>query len=352
VDVQGITVGVIGVATVETPRTTKATNVAGLRFANPARVVDAHARALRARGAEVVVVIAHAGAFCDRGKADSCNGEIVDLANAVTEKVDAIVSGHTHSGVATRVRGIPIVQAFSRGSAVGVIDLPLGEGEAPPVEVRTVRRDSVAAHVPAVAYTDSVVARANAVYDKPVAEVAERMTMGTSGTLGNFVADAYRAIGKGDVGIMNTGGVRAPLNAGAATLGHLFEVAPFGNSLVRVHVRGRDLRRLVEDLVDTTDVRMHLSGVKVAYDPSRPVGQRVTSLTFSDGRPVNARQLYTVVTLDFLLMGGDGLSLARRAAKVEDLKVLDLDALARYVRSRPQPVRAPTDARLIPLTKP
>ena len=33
--------------------------------------------------------VAHAGAFCDRGKPDSCNGEIVDLAQQVTEKVDA-----------------------------------------------------------------------------------------------------------------------------------------------------------------------------------------------------------------------------------------------------------------------
>ncbi|MFN8665659.1 MAG: 5'-nucleotidase C-terminal domain-containing protein [Gemmatimonadaceae bacterium] len=352
VDVQGVKVGVIGVATVETPTTTKASNVVGLRFANPARVVDEHARALRARGADVVVVIAHAGAFCDRRSLDGCNGEIVDLANAVTEKVDAIVSGHTHSGVATRVKGIPIVQAYSRGSAVGVIDIPLSAADAPPVVVRNVWRDSVTADAPSAAYTDSVLARANAIYDKPVAEIAERMNPGTSGTLGNFIADAFRVVGKGDVGLMNSGGVRAPLYPGWVTLGKLFEVEPFGNSLMRVHVRGRDLRRLFEDMVDTSDVRMHLSGVKVTYDPARPAGQRITSLTFSDGRPVNPRQLYTLVTLDFILMGGDGLSLAKQATKVDDLKMIDLDALERYVRARPQPVRAPTDARLIPLSKP
>lgn len=352
IELPGVKIGVVGVATVETPTVTKATNVVGLRFVNPARTVDAHARTLRARGADVVVVIAHAGAFCDRGKPDSCNGEIVDLANAVTEKIDAIVSGHTHSGVFTRVKGIPIVQAFSRGSAIGIIDLPLAGAPAPPVVVRNVQRDSVAADPPSAAYTDSVVARANAVYDVPVAEIAERMNPGATGTLGNFLADAYRAEGRGDVAIMNRGGVRAPLPAGPTTLGRLFEVTPFGNTLVRVHLRGADLRRLIEEMVAEPQINMHLSGVRATYDATRPPGQRITRLVLNDGRPVNARQTYRVVTLDFLLLGGSGLMIAPKARKVEDLKTVDLDALSHYVRTRPQPVRAPSDARLITLAKP
>ena len=118
---------------------------------------------------------------------------------------------------------------------------------------------------------------------------------------------------------------------------------------MRVTLRGADLRRLLEDIVARDDINLHLSGVKVTYDPARPAGQRITRLTFTDGRPVNARQSYRLVTLDFILTGGDGSTLARVARKVEDLKLVDLEALARYVKSRPQPLRAPTDARLIPL---
>ena len=97
-------VGVIGVSTVETPRTTMAVNVSDLRFVDAAPVVNAHARSLRVRGADAVVVVAHAGAFCDRPAPapPGCNGEIIDLARRVTERVDAIVSGHTHSLVNTR----------------------------------------------------------------------------------------------------------------------------------------------------------------------------------------------------------------------------------------------------------
>ena len=105
----------------------------------------------------------------------------------------------------------------------------------------------------------------------------------------------------------------------------------------------------VAPVVARDDINLHLSGVKVTYDPARPAGQRITRLTFTDGRPINARQSYRLVTLDFILTGGDGSTLARVARKVEDLKLVDLEALARYVKSRPQPLRAPTDARLIPL---
>ncbi|MFP5355752.1 MAG: bifunctional metallophosphatase/5'-nucleotidase, partial [Gemmatimonadota bacterium] len=350
IDVQGTKVGVIGISTVETPSKTRASNVAALRFVAPAPVVDQHARALRARGADVVVVIAHAGAFCGRGDPDRCEGEIVDLANQVTEKVDAIVSGHTHSRVATRVKGIPIVQALSRGGAIGVIDLPLAGGAHPSVEVRPVQRDSVAADSMAAAFTATVVARTAERFAAPVATIAERMVPGTNGTLGNLVADAQRFAGKGDVAVMNRGGVRAPLNAGLATRGSIFEVQPFGNVLVRIQVRGADLRSYLERIVSRGRGTFHLSGVRVHFDPTRPEGSRITRLEFSDGRPYDARRVYRLVMTDFLAAGGDGLGLTERAIAVEELAVTDVDALGDYLRSRPSPVRAPTDARLIPAT--
>jgi 5'-nucleotidase len=84
---------------------------------------------------DVVLVVAHVGAFCDAdrdndpgsggGAPMACTGDVVELARQLTEPVDAIVSGHTHSRVATAVAGIPIVQARSSGRTLGVIDIPL-----------------------------------------------------------------------------------------------------------------------------------------------------------------------------------------------------------------------------------
>ena len=348
--VGALKVGVIGVSTVETPRTTMAINVADLSFSAPAPLVNERAKALRARGADAVIVVAHAGAFCQRPAADAtdaaCDGEIIALARGITERVDAIVSGHTHSFVNTHVNGIPIVQARSHGRAVGVIDIPLGGGSAT-IQVRDVVADSL----PANAGVDSVVKRAVAAVaaemSRPVAQIAEPLRRsGRQYALGNLIADAQRAAGKGDVAIMNNGGIRADLQAGQATYGSLFEIQPFGNTLYRLTVRGSDLRAYPERVVGRDELNAHVSGVTIVYAPAKPLGSRIVSATMSDGRPLRADATYTLVMTNFLAGGGDGLGLVAQALQSEPLGTPDIDALVRYVQSRPQPLRYPFESRL------
>ncbi|MGZ8468236.1 MAG: 5'-nucleotidase C-terminal domain-containing protein, partial [Gemmatirosa sp.] len=62
----GLRIGIVGVADPSTPRTTKVLNVKGLVFGPMAPAIDARARALRARGADIVVVTGHIGGYCDR----------------------------------------------------------------------------------------------------------------------------------------------------------------------------------------------------------------------------------------------------------------------------------------------
>jgi 2',3'-cyclic-nucleotide 2'-phosphodiesterase (5'-nucleotidase family) len=346
--VGSLAVGVIGVSTVETPRTTMAVNVADLRFVDPVPVVNARARALRARGADAVIVVAHAGAFCDRAEAAApgCNGEIIELARGITERVDAIVSGHTHSLVNTRVNGIPIVQARSNGRAVGVIDIPLGGGEAN-VAVRDVLPDSESPDAAVEAQVNRVVAAVAAEMSRPVAQIAEPLRRsGRQYALGNLVADAQRAAGKADVAVMNNGGIRADLQAGQATYGNLFEIQPFGNTLYRLTVRGRDLRAYLERLVGRDDLNAHVSGVSVVYLPAKPPGSRISTVTMADGKPLRDDATYTLVLSNFLLGGGDGLGVAGGAIRTEPLGIVDIDALVSYVRAQRQPVRAPFEARL------
>ena len=143
--VGGVRVGVVGIADPSTPFTTMATHVADLRFLDPEPVVRRHAAALRARGAQKVIVVTHTGAFCDRAQPDDCRGEVITFARALgAGVVDGIVSGHTHSEVRTIVNGTPVVQARSRGYAIGVMDIALA-ADAPPMrpEVRPVVSDSV-----------------------------------------------------------------------------------------------------------------------------------------------------------------------------------------------------------------
>jgi 2',3'-cyclic-nucleotide 2'-phosphodiesterase (5'-nucleotidase family) len=348
-------IGVIGLATQSTPITTRARNVAGLRFDPPAPIVDSIARVLRSRGANFVIVVGHVGGVCAIDAASSCNGEIFQLAQALTEPIDAIVSGHSHSALDTQVRGIPIVQARSSARTIAVLDIPL-DAPAGSRVVRAELRPVLADSLPPVRVVDSMVTRwRNAIasqVNQPVARFATAMTKsGTQYALGNFVADAQRWAAKADVAVMNNGGIRTDLLAGQATYGTLFEIQPFANILSRASLPGSALREYLERIVSRQALNAHVSGVTVHYDPTKPAGSRILDVRMSDGKPLDDRATYTIAINDFLVTGGDALALPAGASPAVSLDIIDLEALIDYARSRPQPVVAPTEIRLIPRPK-
>jgi 2',3'-cyclic-nucleotide 2'-phosphodiesterase (5'-nucleotidase family) len=346
-------IGIIGVSTVSTPTTTRAGNVVGLRFDDPAPIVDSIGRTLREHGADLVVVVAHAGASCHRDPSASCDGEIIDFARKLTTKVDAIVSGHSHTLVNTVVNGIPIVQARSSGRAIEVLDIPIGvPGLAARHEVRELAADSLKP----LASIDSIVQRAAArvapLVNRRVATIASPLLReGRQYPLGNLIADAQRWAGKGDVAIMNNGGIRTDLRAGEATYGSLFEVQPFGNTLYSLTMTGAQLRGLLEAMLGKSAVNDHVSGLTIRYDPARPSGSRIVSVTMADGAPLSESASYNVILNDFLATGGEGYNAAGRATASRPLNIVDLDALIDYLRSLPAPITAPNEIRIAPITR-
>jgi 2',3'-cyclic-nucleotide 2'-phosphodiesterase (5'-nucleotidase family) len=336
----GLRVGIIGIATVVTPTTTKPSNVSDLRFVDPVPVVNRSAKALRARGAQFVVVVAHAGAFCEPSPATpSCDGEIVDLARGLTERVNAIVSGHTHSPVTTVVNGVPIIQARSRGTALGVMDVSLS-GATPVIALRDVLPDRIVPDPAIDSLVRAVTEPLNAIVNRPISTAADPMS---GALLGTYMADAFRLAGGGDVSVMNPGGVRAGLDTGVVTYGELFEIAPFANMLVRLTITGSGLRAWLEKAVAAGAL---LSGVVVTADTTRPRGSRIISVTMSDRQPLEDARTYRLVYSDFLHANGDGLQATEGVLKVDELGIIDIDALTESVRSN-SPVRAPRDERVI-----
>ena len=339
-------VGVIGLASVLTARTSATKNVAGLRFLPPGPIVDSLARRLRARGADYVIVLAHDGAFCDRTGAASCRGEIIGIAQSITEPVDAIISGHTHSLVDANIAGIPVVQAYSSGSAIDVVDLG---PDSTVHDVRNVLTDSLAADPRVARLVRQATARVAPIVNRRVATIAEPLMRDEAQyPLGNLIADAMRDAGRGDIAVMNNGGIRTGLPAGVATYGTLFEIQPFGNTLYRITVTGAALRDYVERVVHRRgQPSIHVSGMTILYDSTAAPGERLRSITMANGAPLDTAARYRVILNDFSALGGEGLGFTTGAIRSEPLGIVDLDAFIAYLRKLPQPVRAPKERRII-----
>jgi len=347
-------IGIIGLSTVSTPTTTRAGNVVGLRFDDPAPIVDSIGPVLRKRGANFIVVVAHAGAQCGRDGATECSGEIMNFARNLKTKVDAIVSGHSHSLINTDVNGYPIVQARSSGRAIDVLDIALDTTINIPVrhEVRELAVDTIQPLAAIDSIVQRAVARVAPLVGRHVATIPVTLSReGTQYPLGNLIADAQRWAGKGDIAIMNNGGIRTQLRAGEATYGSLFEIQPFGNTLYSLTMTGAQLRGLLEAMLAKTDVNDHVSGLTIKFDPTKPKGSRLVSATMADGKTLDDNKTYNVIVNDFLATGGEGYDAGKRATSMRPLNIVDLDALIDYLRSLPEPISAPTEARIAPIAR-
>ena len=348
VDAAGVRVGIVGVMTHYGLTRTLAANVQGLDTTALEPTVENEARRLRERGADLVLVLAHAGGACfrfdDPTDLSSCDddAEIFNLARRLPAGlVDAIVAGHTHRAVAHEVAGIPIIQAFSRGSAFARVDLIVEHG-ARVVAARLFPPQAVCAAVapdgwscatdggtPAsyegrpvqpdgsiVAAMEPELERVNRWRAEPLGVTLEtplpRNPGGIESPLGNLFADAFLAAVPGaDLAIGMGGrraGLRRDLPAGALTRGSLYDVFAFDNRIVELVMTGAQVQRalareLTRELARSRRGIPSVSGirVRVVCDGAR----RQLEIVRPSGAPIGPDETLVVATTDFF---------ARRAA--------------------------------------
>jgi 5'-nucleotidase len=348
---RGVRIGIVGAAATHTPSNSRRRNVRGLQFLEPAPLISERVRALRSAGAHVVIGVIHDGARCEPAQPAVCHGGGLAVARALTERPDVFVLGHAHLNTDLRVEGMPVVQAASSGRAIAIVDVSLGDGGVVS-QIREVRGDSTWGADPRVdSIVRSAVARVESRLMEPVATIAETLTRrGNQHTLGNLVADAARSTGNGDFALWNTGGIRADIQAGPMRYGAVHEVSPFGNVLVRVRLRGRDLRRYAERWVGGNGPGVHVSGLRVEFDGTRPAGSRIVRLVADGGALLQDDRVYSLIINDFMLDDGEGLA-PPGVISQEIPGVRDIDSLAGYLRRAPQPLRASSAPRIVDVSQ-
>jgi 2',3'-cyclic-nucleotide 2'-phosphodiesterase (5'-nucleotidase family) len=372
----GIPVGIIGIITQEALTATNSANVGGLSVAPLAAAIEPQARALRNKGAALVIVTAHAGgrctAFTNPQDLSSCDpaGEILAVVRALPRgTIDMVAAGHSHAGVAHYVEGVPVIEAFNAGRAFGRVDFAIDRKSRkvlatrifPPRDLCT--RENPATHAcdaaalavasapteyegqPVVA--DAAVAavlapaleRVQAMKSRPLGVTLETpiRRLGVDSPLGNLFTDAVRAsVAGADVALHNvSGGLRTDLPAGAVTYGHVYEVMPFDNRVVQLRVSGRQLRGIFARQFAQSRRILGVSGVRVRVRCAG--GALDVALERLSGVPVQDDESLVVVTSDFLVTGGDDLLttvIPPGGIKIPQDAPLSRDVLADYLTKR------------------
>jgi 2',3'-cyclic-nucleotide 2'-phosphodiesterase / 3'-nucleotidase / 5'-nucleotidase len=350
VGVDGVQVGLIGLITEETGSKTMAAHVAGLHFSDGPAAVDRWVPELRRRGADFVIVVAHEGGRCNAAMTE-CTGTIVEWARRFTHRPDVIVAGHTHQLMRWHENGIAIIETDAYGTRYGVVDLERISVDSVHAWIRgtpTVWADRVQPDTAVERLVADAIEEVGPRLAERIGEAAELIPRGAGEhPLGRLIADAQRWKAGAQIAIMNSGGVRSVIEPGTITWGDLFEVHPFGNMLMVLELRGRDVRDALEHAFRGNSPDAQVSGLLVEYDTTRPAGSRIVSIRLSDGTQLQDETVYHVVANDFLSSGvGDGYEALGRHLSERPTGVADLDALIDYIQTLPQPIRAPRDQRL------
>jgi 5'-nucleotidase len=396
---KGLKVGIFGLTTPQTPTTTVPVNVASLRFGALAPEALTASRRLRDRGADVVVAVVHAGGKCadahDPHQLSSCDadsGEVFEMMRGLPPgTLDAVVAGHTHAQMGHFIAGTPVIESWALGRFFGLIELSIDpatrkvlpeqthlasaipicgtvDAESKSCELKELRaRADAVKPVPPTfrmqaLVPDPAVLRVIAPAEQEVSALQNRdvgvlvpQTLGrnyeTESPLGDLLADSLRELCHADVALLNPGGLRADLKAGALRYGAVYEVLPFDNAVATLELTGEQLTRLLNAAYGSRKGVFQLSGLHVELSRC-PGPQRLHAVRLADGRNVEPQARYRVVMPDFLARGGDGLG---PVLATVDPSQVDLgenrgqnlrDELVAYWAAHPHPLTAPRAGRV------
>ena len=375
-DLGPVQIGFIGMTLKETATLVSPAGVAGLTFADEAATANAAVPALKAAGADVIVLLIHQGGRTTGGYNDkSCpelDGDIMPILPKLDPAIDVVISGHTHNAYICEVprTGRPpllLTSAGRYGTLISDVRLtvdpvrgvlahradnvivqgepyvgPAGEVPLQPAFAAYAKEAATAALV------DRYAAAAKPVASRVVGKLSAPLTRQQSPSreinAGDFIADAQLAATRhlgAHIAFTNSGGVRAdlvPAADGSVTYGQLFAMQPFGNGIVVKTLTGAQLKALLEQQFDSgTNTAAHPNMLlpskefAFAYDLSRPAGSRIVEATLA-GKPIDPAASYRVTVVNFLSSGGDNFTVLADGTEAVDAG-LDVDATEAYLKA-------------------
>jgi 2',3'-cyclic-nucleotide 2'-phosphodiesterase (5'-nucleotidase family) len=149
-----------------------------------------------------------------------------------------------------------------------------------------------------------------------------------NGTLGNMVADALlwkaNTIEKTDAAVINYGGIRVPvLMAGKITLGEVFEIMPFDNTISIVKMNSDELKVFCNHIAQSGG--WPVSGISFSIDSNKAVAIKINN------QPLRENETYKIAMSDYVAGGGDKAAFLKILPATKT-QVLVRDAIIEFVK--------------------
>jgi 2',3'-cyclic-nucleotide 2'-phosphodiesterase / 3'-nucleotidase len=359
VTVGNVQVAIVGLTAASVPHAKDAADMPDLTFQDPVETAKSLIPRLRDKEkVDIVIVAIHGG--LGQGACVSMGPDPVQCLAEKVPGIDLILAGNTRPASASRVGGVPVLQAGPLGRAVGVADLHLRKDwfhwkvdscdmrlEAPKAETVP---DPQVLELTASLRTETE-SYLNTFATNLATDLDGRWSRMEDSALVQLLHTVMRKATGAQLSAVASPGSRLFIPKGPTSVRQFFALAPSEERVARIRITGAQLRAYLEQSarfynlsyqanlynrdVDPRDFDM-VSGVNYAMDISKPLGQRVVALTYQN-EEVKDKQVFTLAITTYRLAGGGGYMDAigfKGQAEVVSTPSLR-NALLDYVLSKP-----------------
>lgn len=317
-------IGVFGVIDPKVYQSTAPYNVEGLTFTDMSVYAKKAAEDLRSQGCQIVIGLAHC--MDPKGLAGQVDG------------VDLWIAGHEHyeiNGTVTTPDGGTslVVETGYYLWTIGDVeinctldkdgeltDLSLEEDLVSYEEGTKIEKDSSISSL-----LDEINEDQKGILQQEVGYAPEEMDgvwehvrIGET-TLSRAITNGYLLATGAEVAFENAGGIRASIEKGSVTYGDVLNVAPYGNYVVTVDLKGSEILSMMETSLDimlknieandagdyygwpaNSGSVLQTAGMKIVYDPAQAKGERITEASVQ-GQPLDPDRVYRTAMTNYLL---------------------------------------------------
>ncbi|MGA4670520.1 5'-nucleotidase C-terminal domain-containing protein [Propionibacteriaceae bacterium Y1923] len=363
-----IRIGVIGAVTGDLPGLVSPGGIAGLTVGDPVQAVNDVAADI-ADETDIIVAQIHEGAANGSGTAASnaaASPAFKSIHENISTDVNVVFTGHTHQLYNwTTSDGRPLLQAASYATKLAKVTVNVEDNgticgdttaalvdpaAAPDVtlpaiqEIVEITQDAIAESdvvgAVKVATTDGPLSLPNGLNVPDVRDLESPITNLVAEFFGDVLSNNDQYRGKKIIGVQNPGGTRAGLPAGDVTYKDAALALPFANTIKTTELTGAQFKKVLEQqwqrlpngtVPSRAYLRLGLSpNTSYTYDESLPEGSRITGIYF-EGQPISDTDVFTLVSGNFLIEGGDQFYEFANGANTRDTGLVDLTAFTEWV---------------------
>lgn len=377
----GLKIAVMGLTTEDTIRIGNPEYLTDIEFRSPSEEAALLVPELR-KQADLIIAVTHMGHYQNGEHSVNAPGDVA-LARAVPG-IDLIIGGHSQEPVCMaegsttdydtsfgpgkactpdQQNGTWIMQAYEWGKYVGQADLTVSADKVTldsyaliPVNLKVKKKDADGNTVKdAKGKTVRIYATEEIAQDAELTALLQPyQTKGEAGlniklgvsdgtlegkrdvvrfnptNLGFVVAEAQRVKVNADVAVMNSGGIRASLEAGDITYKDILTVQPFGNTVCSVDVSGSQLMAYLKVAASKpidTGSYAQFAGVDIEINNNELISASI------NGKTIDAASTYRLALNSFLASGGDGYPKMDELPNFVNSGFVDADVLREFVEA-------------------